>query len=90
VEEEIMTDEEIRALWMQSQNRITELLLQVAALQTLLQQAGHFSKADVEQRIEEIRTFWAARYQQNLAEWLEKDTHEQLRRLLESYEGTKQ
>lgn len=85
-----MNDQEIRSLWQQTHDRIIELLLLTSALQTLLQQAGVFSKADVEARVEELRIVLTAHLQLHLEEWQEKDTHEQLRRLFESYEGAKQ
>lgn len=89
-----MSDEEIRAeirsAYADAQKRTTELLLRVVALQTLLQQTGVFLQADVDQRESEIRTFWESREDLHLEELREKEVQEQLRRLLESYDGAKQ
>jgi hypothetical protein len=85
-----MSDEEIRALWAGTQDRITELFSQVCAIQTFLQQAGLFSAAEVQQRAEEIRTSWSTGVQSDLAESREKQAREQIRLLLESFEGKKQ
>jgi len=85
-----MSDEEIKALWIQTHDRITELFLRVIALQTLLQQTGAFSDADVQRRIEEIQNSWSASFRQDLLESRRKQAEEQIRLLLESYEGTKQ
>jgi hypothetical protein len=90
VGEEGMSDSEIRELWLQANGRITELLILVMALQTLLQQAGIFSQDDVDDRVAQLQKLYDERFRHHLAEAQEKQVHEQLRQLLEAFEGTKQ
>ena len=85
-----MSDDEIRNAFLQMVRRANELALRVMALQTLLQQAGHFSATTVEERIEEIRKLWEPMLQKRLSDLFEKEGQSELRRLLESYEGPKQ
>ena len=84
-----MTDDQINALVRELHGRITEVFLRLMAMQTLLQQAGLFSQADVDRREAELRTVWAASFDQHLADLQGQQAQEQLRRLLESFEGTK-
>ena len=85
-----MTDDEIKDMWKQANERITEVLLLATALQTLLQEAGLFSKAAVDARVDDLRTSFQANLQRHLEEWRDQQSREERRRLLESFEGTKQ
>lgn len=70
-------------------DRITELVLQVAALPAILEERG-ISRADVETRVTEFRRKHTEKAEQAAREWHEKQVQEQIRRLLEDYEGTVQ
>jgi len=82
--------DELRKLYQEIQNRITDFSLRLLAIQTLLQERGVFSNADVEARLEELQQLWALRLRTNLHEGLEKRKQELMRQLLELHEGTEQ
>jgi len=85
-----MTDEEIRQMWLKAEDRITDLMFRILALQTLLQEQGRFSSASVDERIQTIRSDWESRAEHHLRDQRERQAQEELRRLLESFEGPKQ
>jgi hypothetical protein len=84
-----MTEDEINKVFRFTNRRITELSARVLALQTLLQQTGVFSEADVEQRTQEMLRFIERRLEQTVAESLEKQCDAEIRHILEDYRGLK-
>lgn len=87
---ETARDEEWKSSLLTAHNRISELELRLYALQTILQQRVGFVAADVERRIEEMRPAWDANYQKHLAEAIDEQRREALRRLLEEHQGKPQ
>jgi len=85
-----MADDEIRAALHAINERITGLSLLTVALQTLLQESGVISKAQVDARVEELRGVFSKRLRRNLAERREQQARDELRLLLERYQGTRQ
>ena len=73
--------------------QLQELFVTVFAIQSLLQERGLFLNADVERRASTIGKAFSVSLEKRLADHTlkeESERLEELRRLLESYEGPKQ
>jgi hypothetical protein len=84
--------DELKSAYYQLTERVTELFIRVAALQTLLQQRG-MSSAEIDERMDLFRKQWDEDMQRGISESIQKSEEEKLRaqrQLLESHEGKKQ
>ncbi|HLG97138.1 MAG TPA: hypothetical protein VKX49_12570 [Bryobacteraceae bacterium] len=85
-----MSEEDHRQMYLLLNARVTELSFRLYAVQSLLQEQGIVADADVERRISELKQLWEDRLEQHLADQIEKEKLEALRRLLESHDGPPQ
>lgn len=83
-----MTDKELDERHLRLQNRITEVMLRVFAVQSFLQQEGVCTAAEVDARIEEIRPRFDALVAKSLAEQTEKQLQQAIDQLLRELPDT--
>lgn len=81
------TDELITHAIEQFHERVTELVLQVAALRAILEESG-VSKEAVSARVAEFRKRHNEQVERGMAEWRQKQVEERLRRLFEEPQST--
>jgi hypothetical protein len=70
--------------------RVTEVSVRAEAMRCLLENHGVFSNAEFEQMRVAAQAQWDTRFQAVMSEALSAAAAAEMRRLLESFEGTKQ
>jgi hypothetical protein len=84
--------DELKNAYLNLEVRLTSLLLRVTALQMVVQDHG-IPRSEIDARMEAVQKKWAADFAAGYSTSLtdkEKEKQEELRRLLDAYEGTKQ
>jgi SOS-response transcriptional repressor LexA len=80
---------EDRQFILQLSERLTRVQVRLMAIQSLLQESG-IPQSDIEARVTEMQARWNATHDQSLSDATETLRQEDLIRLLDKHEGTKQ